>query len=226
MPGMSDAGFLFRTRRAGSRRMRYVLYVPWETDPAAELPLVLFLHGAGECGTCGVRHLSQGLPPAILQNPRAWPCLVVAPQKPTPARQWEAYADEVFGILEDVRAARGVDGGRIAVTGLSQGGHGAFEFAAMRPEVFSAAAPVCGYGDPDRYAQRLDGVPVWAFHGEADDVVPVEATRAIVAALRGAGRRVRATWYPGVGHDSWTPAYRNEELAAWLLGQRRAGAGR
>jgi predicted peptidase len=41
-------------------------------------------------------------------------------------------------------------------------------------------------------------------------------------ALRAEGADVEYTEYAGVGHDSWTRAYREPELWPWLFAQRRA----
>ena len=60
-------------------------------------------------------------------------------------------------------------------------------------------------------------VPTWAFHGDQDNVVPLERSERMVEALKRAGGDVKFTVYPGVGHDSWTETYDNEELYEWLL---------
>jgi dipeptidyl aminopeptidase/acylaminoacyl peptidase len=67
----------------------------------------------------------------------------------------------------------------------------------------------------------LARLPVWAFHGAQDDIVPVEHTLRMVRALQQLGALVRVTVYPSTGHDAWTPAYRNPALYAWLSCQRR-----
>jgi predicted peptidase len=69
-------------------------------------------------------------------------------------------------------------------------------------------------------AAPIRSVPVWAFHGDADDVVPISATEQIVTELRSLDADVRFTRYAGVGHDSWTETYENPELYDWLLSHR------
>jgi predicted peptidase len=87
---------------------------------------------------------------------------------------------------------------------------------------------VCGYGDPREVVEGIVGVPVWAFHGDDDRVVPVTQTTAMVSALRETWERTgrrgpepRVTIYPGVNHNSWDEAYREEKLGEWMLSQRR-----
>ena len=93
------------------------------------------------------------------------------------------------------------------------------------PERFAAVAPICGgglwaYGFPERAAD-LRGLPVWAFHGLLDDVVPIQETAKLVAVLQEAGGDVRITVYPDKNHDSWTETYASPELYEWLLSHHR-----
>jgi predicted peptidase len=88
------------------------------------------------------------------------------------------------------------------------------------PERLAAVAPICGGGDPKR-AARIGSLPVWAFHGSKDEVVPLSRSQEMVDALKAAGGNVRFTIYPDADHDSWTETYRSPEFYAWLLAQRR-----
>lgn len=207
------------------------LLVPEGYDPARAWPLVVFLHGSGECGDDGLAPSRVGLGPAMSQRPEAWPCLVLLPQKPSSAQEWEEHEDAVLAAIAAVRAAYNVDASRIALTGLSQGGHGTWLIGARHPGLFSCLVPVCGYGRPQTIASRVAGLPVWAFHGLRDDVVDPGETVAIVQELR----RLRAargadpdgarmTLYPGVGHDSWSAAYAEPDLPAWILGNSQPEA--
>jgi predicted peptidase len=239
LPGLSMAagptwptGFLFRTL-PGEHGMPYVVYVPRAYDPARRWPLILFLHGSGECGTDGSRPLAQGLPRELVWNPDRWPFVVLIPQKPTQDAEWERYDLAIMTMLAETRRELNVDPDRIILTGLSQGGHGAWVLGARHAELWAAVVPVCGYaaarsapagaftGSAGELARGLVHTPVWAFHGEADDVVPVAETRALVAALDTNGAHPRITIYPGVGHGSWERAYAEPELPGWLLAQRR-----
>jgi predicted peptidase len=100
------------------------------------------------------------------------------------------------------------------------GGYGSWDLAARMPERFAAVIPICGGGD-EATATKLKPLPIWCFHGDADKVVPVARSRTMVEAVRAAGGRVQYTEYAGVGHDSWTPAYRDAATLAWLFDQRR-----
>lgn len=66
-------------------------------------------------------------------------------------------------------------------------------------------------------------VPVWAFRGASDFVVPPSRAIEFVRALERCGGNVRFTLYPNTGHDSWTPTYRNPEVYDWMLLHSRGG---
>ncbi len=101
------------------------------------------------------------------------------------------------------------------------GGFGSWYLAARYPDRFAAVVPICGGGDPAA-AEKLKGLPIWIFHGDADNAVPVARSRDMLAAIWAAGgTRVWYTEYPGVGHNSWDRAYGEPELARWLFEQRR-----
>jgi len=122
----------------------------------------------------------------------------------------DAFVDEVLEKFP-------VDKNRVYLTGLSMGGEGAWRLAIRRPETFAALVTICGSWSSPSKAERLRQVPVWAFHGKIDSVVPVAETKKMVEALKSLGADARLTVYDGVGHASWKPAYENPELYKWLL---------
>ncbi|HNX49902.1 MAG TPA: PHB depolymerase family esterase [Thermoanaerobaculaceae bacterium] len=224
-------GIHLLTVRAGKTTLPYALYVPRGYTSRRSWPLIVFLHGSGECGSDGIRQLTQGLPQAILAAPERWPVLALFPQKPSADTEWEAWEEHVLAMLATTRHQLRVDPRRLVLTGLSQGGHGAWVLGARHADLWSAIVPVCGYLavrqaapgptlDRATIARALAGVPVWAFHGQDDPVVPVRETEAMVAALREAGAEPRTTIYPDVGHGAWVPAYQEASLARWLLARR------
>jgi predicted peptidase len=197
----------------------YWRYLPpgYADDPAAIWPLLLFLHGFGERGD-GESDLSRVLlhgPPRRIQAGADYPCIVIAPQCPADS-WWTFELDALAALLDALLVDLRVDRARVYCTGLSMGGYGTWAMGMRYGARFAALAPVCGGGVPPM-AALLKAIPVWAFHGDADTVVPVSESQEMVDALRAAGGDVRLTIYPGVGHDSWTPAYDDPALLAWLL---------
>ena len=198
---------------------------------------LLFLHGAGECGTDGVRQLHVGLPRYAMQRPDRWPFVIIAPQKPTVNSEWEEHDKAVMALLDKAAEMGLFDPDRLAITGLSQGGHGTIAIAGLHPERFKAAAPVCPYVRPvfdrDREriqrepatadnpdiiaaAEKLRVIPVWLHHGDADSVVPVSESRALFGALRAMGAEPRFSEYPDVNHNSWDNAYVDRDFSEWF----------
>ena len=128
----------------------------------------------------------------------------------------------VINLLDEVVADFPVDTSRLYLTGLSMGGYGTWDLGTRLADRWAAVAPICGGGD-ELYADRLVGVPVWAWHGDADDVVPVRKSRVMIEAIRRAGGDPKYTELPGVGHDSWTAAYTAADgVVPWMFEQRKA----
>lgn len=122
-----------------------------------------------------------------------------------------------------------VDAARVYLTGLSMGGYGSWALLAKFPERFAAVAPICGGGEridillaARERAAALKSLPVWAFHGGKDPVVPLVESERMVEALKKAGvKDVQLTVYPEAQHDSWTATYNNPKLYEWLLAHER-----
>ncbi|NLX37452.1 MAG: phospholipase [Chloroflexi bacterium] len=200
----------------------YWLHLPDGYDQGGEWPLILFLHGAGERGN-DLESLKRNPLPAMLDDPGiSMPFIVVSPQCP-PNGWWSTMTEELLVLLDDVESRYRVDRESVYVTGLSMGGFGTWALAIAHPERFAAIAPICGgYHGPAWFVNALREVPVWAFHGARDPVVPLEMTEHLVSLLREAGGKVRLTVYPELEHDSWTVTYHNPELYTWLLSHRNS----
>lgn len=223
-PGAEPAptGFLDKTVYLEGKAYPYVLYVPRAYTPTKKWPVVLFLHGAGERGSDGLKQSQVGLGSAVRMHPERFPALVVMPQC-APGERWSgAMAEQALKALDQTLADYSVDKDRQYLTGLSMGGYGSFLIASQHPDRFAAVVPICGGGNPAEMAPRLKDVPLWVFHGDADTAVPVARSREMVEAIRAAGgTKLKYTEYPGVPHNSWDAAYGDPELAKWLFEQKR-----
>ncbi|MGD9489925.1 MAG: prolyl oligopeptidase family serine peptidase [Calditrichaceae bacterium] len=195
----------------------YLLYLPKDYSKTdKKWPMVLFLHGAGERGEDLELVKNHGLPKLIEQG-RSFPFIVLSPQ----CHENQRWSIEFLNaLLNETFLKYEIDENRIYVTGLSMGGFSAWELALKYPERFAAIAPVCGGADPQK-ACLIKHLPVWAFHGAKDKIVPIDRAQAMVDALRSLGGDVKFTVYPDAGHDSWTETYENQELYDWLLRHHR-----
>lgn len=197
----------------------YLLHLPAAYHSGTQRwPLLLFLHGASERGDDPADLAVHG-PVKQVEAGLDLPFVLLAPQCPGYST-WACELSGVSALLDSVLDGHRVDPDRICVTGLSMGGAGTWAIAARYPNRFAALVPICGAWMPES-APRLAGTPVWAFHGEDDDSIPIEHTEQMVAALEELDSPVRFTRYPGVGHDSWTRTYDDPEVYAWMSRQRR-----
>ena len=180
-------------------------------------PLVVFLHGSGERGEDLERVKAHGLPKHAGQG-ADYPFILCSPQLEA-GRRWSP--ETLHAVLPALRLHGRIDPRRTTATGLSLGGHGVWEWATAYPQDLAAIAPVCGFGEPEDLC-RMRQVPVRAYHGDADTVVPLAAQQACVDALRACGGKVEWIVLHGVGHDAWTRAYADPALVPWLMAQARA----
>lgn len=197
--------------------VRCWFYEPAGYSPAGwPWPLVVFLHGSGECGLELDRVAAHG-PPKLARAGQQFPFLLCSPQLDA-EREWDPAM--LHALLGQLRRHWHVDADRVVATGLSLGGGGVWAWAAQHPQDLAAIAPVCGYAD----AQRVCGarqVPVRAYHGDRDDAVPLALQQHPVAVLRACGGTAELIVYPGVGHDAWNPAYADPALVPWMMAQVR-----
>jgi predicted esterase len=70
-------------------------------------------------------------------------------------------------------------------------------------------------------ADRLKNMPIWAFHGSDDSLVPIAGVQDLIDALRALGNNVRFTVLPGRNHGI-LDTYENDELYSWFLEHSRS----
>jgi len=214
-----ETGILFRTTTVDGVEHAGAVYVPREYDPSRKWPCIVFLHGRGECGTDGQKQLAVGLIRAVLFESQNWPAIIVCPQKPTHDSLWGDHEALVLEALNQAKKEWNIDDSRVVLTGLSQGGNGTWVIGARNPKLFRRLAPICGFGDPAQIAPGVANRPIWAFHGQKDNVVPPEQTTSIATAIRAVSESaaLTVTLYPEADHNSWDRAYSDPALAKWLL---------
>jgi predicted peptidase len=216
-------GFLSKVHKGKDGDSKYVVFVPHAYTGEKEFPLILFLHGAGERGDDGQAPVKQGIANGGIKfknNEKNFPFFVIFPQCKVKGN-WKAGspdAERALDILAEVQKAYKIDEKRLYLTGLSMGGSGTWSLAAAYPNKWAAIAPICGGGDPAT-ADKIKHIPCWCFCGDRDAAKLVDANRAMIKALKGAGGDPRYTELPFVGHNSWDCAYVTPELYAWFLKQ-------
>ncbi len=225
--GQTQAGFLYKTLTLDGEKYAYAVFVPPEYTPERAWPVILFLHGSGERGDDGFKQTQIGISTMIRRNYRRVPAIVVMPQ----CRERQAWpgpmSEMALKCVEQTSRDYRLDPQRIYLTGLSLGGQGAWHLAAELPGRFAAVVPVCGFaewgestGVAEKLAGRLTDVPIWCYHGTADEAVPVEKTREMARLIKAGGGDIRYTEVPGGPHNVWDVAYADDAMWDWLFQQR------
>jgi predicted peptidase len=199
-------------------RYDYLLYLPKDySRHQRKYPLLIYLHGGSQRGN-DLEKLKTYGPPAQVAQGRDFPFIIASPQCPE-GKYWSTqdWFDSLYTQL--VKAYR-IDTRRIYVTGISMGGYGAWQVAVDYPHAFAAVVPLCGgLNDPGQVC-RINRVPVWTFHGTADDVIPFSETEKLVSGLEQCNGKVTFTRLENEGH-SIQYLYEREDLYHWMLKHKR-----
>ena len=83
----------------------------------------------------------------------------------------------------------------------------------MAPDRFAAAIPSAGGLLPWKDPARFKNVPIWAFHGGSDPVVPTDFSREIFARLKKVGGNLKYTELKDVKHNAsqYAFSYKGDE---------------
>lgn len=211
--------------------LKYRILAPLDYNENEKYPVHLFLHGAGERGNDNELQLIHGSDlflDSINRNKyKSW---VVFPQSPK-NDWWGGYYDPykydynvkrskslelVIKFMDEFIQRKDVDQNRVYVSGLSMGGLGTFSILNARPNMFAAATPICGDGDPSSVENFANKVDIWIFHGSADQVVLAKQSLKMANAILDAGGNPKITIYENIGHNSWDNAFAEKDFLEWI----------
>ncbi len=222
------------------RRQPYTVYVPEAYDPAEAMPLMILLHGSGYDYLNIFSDIRNGQEfetnPVLVANAGAF-------------RQQEfrhMALKDVEWIIEDMKRKYHVDADRVYCQGISLGGRGTMELAALRPDLFAAISPQGVYGimqepndlpfylwqDPwsqwsvarwdfRSYLPNLRHVPMQIIYGFKDKTTP--PLNALVyrhLVNKRFGGQAEAIGFDRDHHISY-PDYKWSDTRAWFLAHRR-----
>ncbi len=199
----------------------YLIYLPsnYSIEPK-EYPLVIYLHGGSQKGNDLNKLKTYGLP-YLVDKGMNFDFIIASPQCPD-NKYWST--DNWFdSLFINIKSKYRIDTSRIYLTGISMGGYGVFITAMDFPDKFAALLPLCG-GCNDSDTNRicnLKDIPIWAFHGTADDKIPIKETERIVDALEKCGSNVKFTQIENEGHYIQYLYETNPEIYNWMLQQRK-----
>ncbi len=220
--------------------LQYRMLKP-EKASGEKLPLLIFLHGAGERGDDNKSQLTHGSK-LFADSIQKYPAMVVFPQcgpddswpvvevEQTPKGRNFSFPEReemntglrlVKQLIDSLIALPEIDKSRVYIAGLSRGAMGTYELVAKKPNTFAAAVAICGGGNESAAAKYAQSTPFWIFHGDHDDVVSVEHSQKMYDAITKAGGKPKLTIYPGVNHNSWDPAFAEPDLLEWIFSQNK-----
>lgn len=182
--------------RADEPPVHYAIFIPRGYSPSKSVPLILALHfavPAGNASGAGRDVLQILVAPALAELG----AIIVAPD--SVRGTWSTPENEtaVIALLDSIQARYPIDKKKVAVTGYSMGGAGAWHFAQKFPERFSAVIPVAGMPPQSSDGWRL---PVLAIHSRDDQVVPFAPTEARIAELQKSGVNAKLIALTGITH--------------------------
>ena len=194
--------------------LKFYEIVPDNITPG--LPLIIFLHGAGEVNSVsGVGNL-----PIVSYVANTWdrnskPFIFIAPV--APSHGWGNYLGTVKGLIDSVVNEYDIDRNHIIVTGMSMGGYGTWQIVSQYGSFFSAAVPMSGCSsgyDPSKFV----GVPIYAMVG-GQETDTAQCMKNLVNNINSKGGNAQIDVVPGASHGTIQRYYRDEALFNWMLSQ-------
>lgn len=212
----------------------YQLYTSSGMDSLKRYPLILWLHGKGERGNDNEKQAywtKKWLPDSLEKH--SYKSFLLSPQC-SKDRMWNHYDKfakaitfdtitpeiqiTLMELLEELEQQLPIDTTRIYIMGISMGGFGVFDLITRFPKRFAAAIPICGGADP-QMSDSLLKTPIWAFHGEVDELVDKRHT--IVPMEKIKDEEHLLTIYPKINHGCWKNAFLEPELLKWMFSNRK-----
>jgi len=206
----------------------YRLLKPLNHDPNKKYPLAVCLHHGGGNGTENVIQIETSQWAQTLAEPvnlEKYPSFIFVPQCPPASSfggipNYPEMSELVFEAIAELEKEFAIDERRRYVMGVSLGGFGSWHFIGTHPNMFAAAIPVCGGGNPE-HAKNMTDIPIWAFHGAEDSNVPVDLSRAMIEGIRASGGNPKYSEFEDVGHNIWRSVEETPGKLEWLFAQQR-----
>lgn len=222
------------------RELNYRLFTP-DLSQGKLYPLVLILHGGGNRGIDNKKHIKSSLATSWIRPKfqKKYPCFVLAPQCPygvewitirpksVPYGHYEQNkypeGDEMkltVSLIRKFIKEKPIDPSRIYVAGFSMGGTGSWDIITRHPELFTASLIASGETDTSK-ACLIKHIPVWAFCGEHDNIVPAKITKEMVEAVNYGGGNAKFTLLESMDHSIESHVFNMSGTKEWLFSQKK-----
>jgi predicted peptidase len=199
-------------------RIQYLVSLPGNYATNSDrYPLILYLHGGSLRGD-DIDQMKRWGPAEKAEADSEFPFIVVSPQC-SPGEIW-TDVDALAAVLDEVMQRCRVDPERVYVTGHSMGGRGALYAAYKMPGRFAAVLALSPISPISAWAEKLNAVPVWIFHGANDQFTPAKEVQELVQAIAKAGGHPEFTLLPDRDHYI-LDVYNRSDVYKWLTEQRR-----
>ena len=203
------------TIRGRRGAFEYWLTVPTSYDPARRYQVRIMLHG-------GVMRPDSRLRGDGTVRLAGEEQIYVSPAGWNEAPWWsDAQIDNLRGIVDTLKRTYNVDENRVVVSGISDGGTGAYYVAMRDTTPYASFLPLNGFvlvlrsenlGIPgDLFLNNLRAKPLFIVNGGRDPLYPAEAVEPSIGHLNRGGVTVVYRPQPDAGHDtSWWPSVKEE----------------
>lgn len=131
------------------------------------------------------------------------------------------FVERLKNTIDAAVSEYGIKRDRIVLTGSSMGGFGAVMTGMTYRNCFAGIAAVSGGGMSWR-SSNLSDTPVMLYHGDNDNIVPIENSLMLYNSLKSKGCNAELNILYGYGHnDAIEKVYEEGNITNWLLSQRR-----
>ena len=193
------------------------LLIPPTYHASKSYALVLCLHGFGFTGEEYLERWKTRLSEDYL---------LACPTYPSGAWFTRRAEELVLATIKEVQARYHVDPNRIFLTGMSNGGIGAWLIGMHHASVFAGIAPMASGLDNVLmpFLANLRQTPIYMIHGKKDQVMPVDLSRSLARELDALGYpyiyREHEREHPVAG-GHYFPKEELPDLVAWFDSHRR-----
>lgn len=226
--------------RVAEKNYPYRVYIPDKIRDLKNLPVILFLHGARERGSDGVKQIRANIN-EMVKRLESFPAIVVFPQCPEDSFWTNAVPRKIaLAALDSALIKYGSDKNRVYLVGISIGGYGVWSIGAMYTEKFAALVPICGGIKFSKSPSRVPAVslaenpyldvavcvvklPIWIFHGSKDKVIFPDDSRKMAEVFEKLGVFGANVHYTELQerHNIWDTVLGSKIFWQWLFIQRR-----
>jgi predicted esterase len=220
--------------RYKNETINYRLHIPENIDTNKKYPLLLWLHGVGECGKDNISQLAHMEPLVpLITGEKQRQFFILATQCPADNKMWDTSKskDDEKGdanmaiaveVLDDVIKNYPVDSGAISVFGISSGGYGVMSIAMKYKGRFATLIPVACNPHKNLHECTVKyNTAIWMFNNTGDKDIVFRRIEEEVKTIHENNGIAFSTSFNDKGHHAWRHALLCTPLIDWILWYQR-----